>query len=100
MVLKRYSFIASIETMDNEEATISNIRAQLHAYGWVRVEETIDNDKQFEPENTCYLELYKEDGTRLGWGMFPRLYCWTETYTHITGRSWTTAIMSNDLPAP
>ena len=74
--------------MDNAEATITNIHAQLHALGWVRVEEFIDHDKQFEPDNNCHLELYRDDGTRLGWGMFSRLYCWTEAYTHITGQSW------------
>jgi hypothetical protein len=85
--------------MTNEDATIANIRAQLIAYGWTTINEEIV-EKEYKPDYNTYLELIHEDGTRLGWGMFSRLYCWTETYEAITGKSWHDAIVRQDFPKP
>lgn len=84
--------------MTNEEATIANIRAQLASRGWSRVEEYIDPDTS--KKDNCHLELYYEDGTRKGWGMFPRVYCWTEAYESITDRPWLDAVVRNNAPSP
>lgn len=86
--------------MKNEEATIANIRAQLISHGWTRIEEFIDTEKQYKSEDNCHLELYHEDGTRKAWGMFPRLYCWTEAYEEITGRPWMESVVRRDAPSP
>jgi len=85
--------------MNNEEATIANIRAQLVARGWTTINEEII-DKAYKPEDNCHLELIHENGTRKGWGMFPRLYCWTEAYEGITGRPWLDAVVRNNAPSP
>lgn len=70
-----------------EETTIAAIRSHLDALGWTTVIENIEANP-YKPGNDCHLELYHEDGTRKGWGLFTRLYCWTEAYEGITGKSW------------
>ena len=45
--IKRRTF----QRMNNEDATIANIRAQLVARGWTTINEEVVTDKQYEPEN-------------------------------------------------
>ena len=78
--------------MDNIEATITNIKAQLTAQGW-KVEETLFDDGS--PDD-CHLECTRDEERR-AWGRVPRVTAWTEAYSAITGRQWQAAIVK---PAP
>lgn len=75
--------------MNNIEATITNIKAQLIAHGW-EIGETLFDDGS--PDD-CHLELTRGEDERKGFGRFPRLYCYTEAYTAVTGREWQAAIV-------
>lgn len=59
---------------------ILRARSALLRLGWV-AEESFDDDGQ------CHLALIKGDD-RIGWGKFDQIFCWSEAYRHITGRSW------------
>ena len=62
------------------EAAIRTARREITQRGWSVSETRLGN-------NECHLELTK-GSERKGWGVFDRLYCWTEAFEAITGRSW------------
>ena len=80
--------------VDNQDAIITYIRAQLVARGWSTINEEFIEDP-IEPENNCRLELIHDDGRRHGWGMFSRLCCWTEAFEVITGQPWINAVFDD-----
>lgn len=63
-------------------AVIEQARSQIEALGWVVDEFVNDSDE-------CHLEFNRGD-YRVGWGLFDRLYCWTEAFERLTGKSWQT----------
>ena len=80
--------------MNNIDATITNIRAQITARGWTITESLDGESKDTQGNiNDCHLELIHTDGTRKAWGYFGRVYCWTEAYESITGNSWIDAVV-------
>ena len=67
--------------MDNIQATITNIRAQLTARGWTITESLDGESTNTQGEvNICHLEAIDNDGKRLGWGYMTRVGAWTELY--------------------
>lgn len=70
-----------IESPSNCERVIAAAKSAIVNAGWRIDEEYLKGDK-------CYLALEK-DGKHKGWGMFDRLYCWTDAYETITGNPWT-----------
>lgn len=66
--------------MSNQAHVITQAKKEIKQAGFNVVEDVIDGDQ-------CHIVLTK-NGKRHGWGMFPRLYCWTEVYEFATGKSW------------
>ncbi|PCJ88580.1 MAG: hypothetical protein COA54_02360 [Thiotrichaceae bacterium] len=64
---------------NNIENAIQKAKDEIAKHGW-RTDEYIAG-------NQCHLEITK-DGRRFGWGMFQRLYCWTEAYEFVTKKHW------------
>ena len=68
-------------------ALIAYIQTALQHQGWTCFETSVGGSN---PQN-CHLICYQEqdpDGTRRGWGLFDRFYCWTQAWAAITGRPW------------
>ena len=67
-----------------QEQLIEKARKEITDLGW-RIEEY--NNGRGE----CHL-VFTKGGERKGWGLLPTLYCWTEAYETLTGKSWTDLI--------
>lgn len=63
----------------NPNDYIQKARAALTALGW-------SCEESFNEKGECNLVLIK-DGERKAWGMFDQIFCWSEAYKTITGRS-------------
>lgn len=61
------------------ETAIQKAKDEIAKNGW-RIDEYIAGSQ-------CHIELTKGD-ERVGWGMFQRLYCWTEAYEFVTKKHW------------
>lgn len=66
------------------EAAIHNARNQVENLGW-------EVDEYVNERNESHLVLTRK-GVRHGWGMFDRLYVWTQAYEALTGRHWPTLL--------
>lgn len=60
---------------------IAKAKKGIEKRGWTVVED-MHND-----QGDIHI-LLKKDGERKGWGMFDRVYCWTEAFEHVTGKRW------------
>lgn len=67
---------------------INKAKSEIASLGWKWSEEP-----GYPPNaHLIHLELTRGD-ERKGWGLFEPLYCWTEAYEKITGKSWQTLIV-------
>lgn len=64
----------------NPNDYIVKARIALTSIGW-------SCDETFNENGEGHLVLTK-DGERKAWGMFDQIFCWSEAYKTITGRSW------------
>ncbi len=65
---------------------IAKAKKEIENLGWTAVEDMRNEN------GDVHLELTAANGQRKGWGMFSQVYCWTEAYESITGKSWITLI--------
>ena len=68
-------------------AIIAHIQTELLGRGWTCIETSVPEHGPGMCHLICY-QAQDPDGTRRGWGLFDRFYCWTQAFESITGQTW------------
>lgn len=59
---------------------IQKAKQAIESRGWTC-------DEFLNEQGQCHLTIVKGDQD-IGWGLFDRLYCWTEAFEKVTGLPW------------